>query len=148
MTKVPVIALSQGAFTLVDREDFGFLNQFHWYYDATTGYARRSRGNKKVYMHREINKTPQNLHTDHINRVKLDNRKSNLRTVTRKQNQRNTKLFKTNTSGYKGVSWAKNMRKWEAYIWKDNKKINLGHFEDIRDAVLSRRRGESLYWEQ
>jgi len=68
------IKLTQEKVALVDDADFEFLNQWKWFYHQT-GYAKSCHR----YMHRLINKTPKGFHTDHINRNKLDNRKSNLR---------------------------------------------------------------------
>lgn len=141
-----LIPLTQGKLAIVDDTDFEYLNKWCWYYDSTTGYARRGEGNKRIYMHRVINNTPKGLITDHINRNTLDNRRENLRTVSRAGNQRNHKLFSHNTSGYNGVSWSKIMRKWEAYIWRDNKKINLGFFKNPGLAYSARLKGEILYW--
>ncbi|EBY0956393.1 HNH endonuclease, partial [Salmonella enterica subsp. enterica serovar Kentucky] len=42
---------------------------------------------------------------DHINRVRTDNRISNLRLVTHSENMQNRKIQKNNKSGYRGVSW-------------------------------------------
>jgi hypothetical protein len=41
---------------------------------------------------------------DHINRERRDNRVENLRWATHSQNMRNCKMFKTNTSGFTGIS--------------------------------------------
>src|SRR5690606_41262750 len=55
-------------------------------------------------MHRLINNTPDNMHTDHINNVRLDNRKSNLRSCTLAQNNRNTRPKHNSSSRFKGVT--------------------------------------------
>lgn len=44
------------------------------------------------------------------------------------------KLVKTNTSGFKGVSWHKKSNKWRADICLNNIRIYLGTFENIEDA--------------
>lgn len=72
---------------------------------------------------------------DHANRNKLDNRWSNLRKTTKKLNAANCDLPANNTSGYKGVSWSKQANKWHAYIKVDQKRINLGFFNDIEEAA-------------
>ena len=55
------------------------------------------------------------MHIDHINHNGLDNRKENLRICTNRQNSRNRKASKRNTSGIKGVSRHKLSNKWQAY---------------------------------
>ena len=78
---------------------------------------------------------PEGMEVDHINGNSLDNRKSNLRICTHKENVRNQKLSAANTSGYRGVSWNKASKKWEAYIKVNQKRIYLGKFVDILDAA-------------
>lgn len=63
---------------------------------------------------------------DHINRLRDDNRIKNLRVVSRAENNQNTKLFRTNTSGYRGVTWDSRGKKWRASITVNNKKRSLG----------------------
>lgn len=141
------INLTQGKFALVDNEDFEYLNQFKWKFDATTGYSCRTLYPKgKEYMHRIINKTPRNMQTDHINRNKLDNRRENLRTVTAKLNVRNTGLFKTNKTGHKGIWFWETREKWQVYIWNNNKKVYLGIFNTLSEAIIARKDGERKYW--
>lgn len=51
-------------------------------------------------------------YVDHINRDETDNSKENLRAADKSLNQRNQKLRADNSSGYKGVSFCKNIEKW------------------------------------
>ena len=104
------IKLTKGKYALVDDADFSRLNQWKWCYNengyATRGTHKRINGERisiNYSMHRLINKTPDNLFTDHINRNKLDNRKSNLRTITHQQNCFNLSPGKRNKSGCRGV---------------------------------------------
>lgn len=71
---------------------------------------------------------------DHENRNRDDNRWSNLRLATRTQNNANSKRPKTNTSGYKGVFWHKNYRKWVARIQINGKGMYLGARDDPEEA--------------
>jgi hypothetical protein len=66
---------------------------------------------------------------DHINGDSFDNHVDNLRPATKSQNQWNQGLKKTNTSGVKGLSWAKTENKWLACIRYNGKNKNLGYFE-------------------
>ena len=147
------IKLSKGYETLVDNEDFEWLNQWKWHLNDG-GYALRSiyiklaigkYTSKHIRMHREINKTPQGFDTDHINRNKLDNRRANLRTVTRSKNMINVGLRVNNKSGYIGVYWDKFTNKWRAEIKINYKKITLGRFINIKEAITVRKKAEGVY---
>ena len=96
-------------------------------------------------MHRLINKTTEGFDTDHINRNKLDNRRSNLRTVTRSQNQFNRSNPLNNTSGVKGVHCDKNWKKWKVGIRVNGRSIYLGRYNHLQGAFLARRWGERAY---
>jgi hypothetical protein len=74
------------------------------------------------------------LQVDHVNRIKTDNRISNLRLATNSQNKYNIGKRSTNTSGYKGVSLVKKTGKWFAKICVDGKQIGLGHFITPEEA--------------
>lgn len=131
-------------YALVDYEDFEYLNQWEWSFSH--GYAmREDTKNGRVYMHRAINKTPKGFDTDHVNQNKLDNRRCNLKTKTHSQNLFNTKLSRVNTSGVKGVSWYKQTKRWESYITMMGKRVRLGYFEKMQDAVKARKQGELIY---
>ena len=81
---------------------------------------------------------------DHINGDRLDNRIENLRAVTASQNQHNRKLNSNNTSGYKGVYWAKQTKKWRAEIETSGERVHLGYFDNVEEAaeVLRKAREE------
>lgn len=79
---------------------------------------------------------------DHINRIKDNNRIINLREVSRSCNMRNTGNHKDNTSGVKGVGWAKRENKWYAQIRVNQKGKSLGYYVDFQDAVCARLAGE------
>ena len=102
------IQLTQGYSTIVDYEDFEWLSQWKWHYNA--GYAVRSgvsklKKNVPIRMHREIMKTPIGMSTDHINHNGLDNQKRNLRICTQAENLRNRKGSRRGSlSKYLGVS--------------------------------------------
>lgn len=66
---------------------------------------------------------------DHKNGNRDDNRWENLRSVTEAENQKNRGMNSNNSSGFKGVSWNKNSRKWQVFIKVGGKNRNLGQFE-------------------
>ena len=147
------IELTKGKFAIVDAENFDCLNQWKWYF-SNAGYANRSQyikrgvgkyNSKTIRMHRLINGTPKGLFTDHINQNKLDNRKSNLRVATKSLNGLNRGRNKNNTSGYRGVYWDSWSNKWKVELKVNGKKISLGRFLDIKDAVKTRIEGGHYY---
>jgi hypothetical protein len=94
--------------------------------------------NKKYFAHRlawlyTTGNWP--LHEiDHINGVPTDNRISNLREATAKQNGENRGKQRNNTSGYKGVTWSKKSQKWQAQICHNGTRKQLGVFVDPKAA--------------
>lgn len=135
------IKLTQGQYAIVDEEDFKWLSQHKWCI-TSEGYAHCYKGG---YMHRMINKTPEGLITDHIDGNRLNNSRANLRTVDKSVNAINSGLRTNNKSGYKGVSLSKLHKKWEAYIWKNNKKFHLGLFNEMNEAIEARKQAEEIY---
>jgi hypothetical protein len=82
---------------------------------------------------------------DHINGNRGDNSWNNLRIVSRKENGKNMQRKKNNSSGVTGVSWASDRRKWASYIMVNRKKINIGHFTELSEAIAARKYAEKLY---
>lgn len=120
-------------FALVDDCDFERLNQWKWHAvnRGNTLYAERLelRFGKNTAMHRMIlGITDKHIQADHRDGNGLDNRRSNLRTCTHAENNRNKARGSRNTSGYKGVSWKKEHAKWGANICFGGKQVFLGYF--------------------
>lgn len=136
-----LIVLRNGQCAFVDQEDFDELNQWSWGC-TSTGYAWRRVGNpaKAMYMHNVVNQTPEGFLADHINRNRLDNRRSNLRSVTRAENQVNRGTFRNNTSGTKGVHFEKSSGRWVAHIGYNNRLIKLGRFPTKAQATKARQK--------
>ena len=141
------IQLSQGQVALVDDEDYERLSQCKWWaqYDKKGDrfYARcHILGTKNAIrrMHRVVCNAPPEMVVDHINGDGLDNRRANLRVCTQAENVRNAKPRKGATSRFKGVSWHKTTRKWQARITSGGTLIHLGLFtteEKAHDAYCN-----------
>ena len=83
---------------------------------------------------------------DHINGIKTDNRKENLRLVTRSQNMLNShKASKASTSGFPGVSFSNSKNKWRAYIKINYRQIFGGYYDSKEEAILARVKLELEY---
>jgi hypothetical protein len=134
------ITLTQGKTALIDDMDFGLVSAYKWHYSKSSKNYGRAKSNlgkrgKSVMMHRFIMNAPIGLEVDHINGNPLDNRRSNLRLVTHEENQANMSLSVRNKVGYKGVSWHKKAKKWQAHIMVKGNKMYLGLFLTAKDAA-------------
>ncbi len=148
------IQLTKGFVTFVDDEDFDYVSQFKWHaklyrgepyaarslYDAEAWQAGAPSHTKTVLMHRELMGASSTDLVDHKSRKTLDNQKDNLRICSRAQNNVNTKIQSSNTSGFKGVNW----KKWDsgggcwcARISVNFKRVHLGYFHDAKEAALA-----------
>ena len=127
------------ALAIIDAEDIDKVRYSKWRLNCN-GYVISSSKfkGKTIFLHRRIlNNT--NQFVDHINGNILDNRKCNLRLVTKSQNQMNV--------NYKGVSKTKN-DKYYAHIKIDGKLINLGVYIDEEEALYARWFAEKLLFKE
>jgi hypothetical protein len=104
-------------FIIVDDNDFDKVSKYGWCIN-TGGYliASRSINGTRPLLHRFITNAPKEMWVDHANHNLLDNRKSNLRVCTIRENMRNQKLRSDNTSGFKGLCWDKERNLWQVFI--------------------------------
>lgn len=113
----------------------GAIAGFHW----TGGYRKIRVYGRNYFSHRlaflfMTGKWP-NKETDHINRIRCDNRWVNLREATRAENMQNKSAYANKvTSRHAGVSWNKAALKWKAQIQVNGKKRGLGYFNSEYEA--------------
>jgi hypothetical protein len=133
------IPLTQGKVALVDDGEFEELNKYKWHvlWNGYSFYAVRSVGKKTISMHRQIMGTPKGMDTDHRDMNTLNNQRFNLRICTGSQNMYNSGKRKNNTSGYKGVTFNKKKRKFQAQIRVPGKRFYLGLFTTPIKAAIA-----------
>ena len=68
----------------------------------------------------------------------------NCRWATATQQARNKRIEKTNKTGVNGVHMDRG--KYRATIYVSNKRIDLGRYLTLEEAVAARKRGEAEYW--
>jgi hypothetical protein len=150
------IPLTRGYVTIVDDEDYEWLSQFKWCSDTPRSgqpYAKRygilgdpeaplRKGHVK--MHRDILGLgfEDGNYADHISGDTLDNRRCNLRRVSKSQNAMNRAPRANSKTGVNGVSWCKRERKYTAYIKIKEKQRSLGYFTTLEEAAAARREAE------
>lgn len=88
-------------------------------------------GRESDYVHKII--MPEG-ECDHIDRNPLNNRRSNLRYVTRSIN-----CFNRGNWGEwpRGISYSSEYRKFRARIQRDYKRVHLGWFNTLEDAIAA-----------
>lgn len=132
------------AYALVDDEDFEWLNQWRWALTGDGCYVSRKyrvgprSGNrtKTIRMHRAILGLDEGhpFHVDHLNHDGLDNRRGNLRVVTRFENMQNRLPQRGSSSRFRGVSWDRRRQRWAAETKLYGRRFWLGYFEDEAEA--------------
>jgi hypothetical protein len=137
---VAEIRLHNGMVAIVDDADISQLSSLRWYAkrDANTCYAytviRIGPGKVRYQlMHRIL--VPGFPVVDHRNGNGLDNRRINLRGCTQRQNLSNQGKFDGASSRFKGVTWDKRRRVWQAKVTSQGKDYRLGNFDDETAAA-------------
>ncbi len=132
---------------LIDIDDIEKVKNMKW---RKTGHHVSSdvEGSKfQILLHRFIlGVSDINIDVDHIDRDVLNNKKANLRVCSHQENTFNCSLSKNNTSGFIGISWSKSRDKWEPSLFINGKRLYLGRYENIEDAVVARLKAEKEYF--
>lgn len=147
--------LGAGKFALVDDEDYEYLNRWKWNM-SIKGYAVRTDGMRHkgqrikwgLPMHKVVASRAGIVgkQIDHKNTDRLDNQRNNLRPCNQSQNNANSRLRSDNTSGYKGVSWHKDARKWHAYITFNKQREYFGFFTSKEEAAAAYNQAAMKYY--
>jgi hypothetical protein len=90
---------------------------------------------KLDHLHRIIMNPPKGMHVDHINGDPLDNRRSNLRIVTRSQNLLNRRKEPHSKSGYRIVFTSRN-EKWRIQLKIKQKYYLCGNYRSRHVAGI------------
>lgn len=142
-----IMYTSKGEPFFVDLEDFWKVKDICWYRD-NKGYILSKIGKKSIEIHRVIMDCPNGFDVDHRYgaSTRNDNRKYNLRIVTRSQNNMNKTTQKNNKSGASGVGKHSRVNKWYARITLNYQIIDLGLFSTKEEAVKARKEAENIYF--
>ena len=106
------------------------------------GYGSLREGKKMLKAHRAAymiakGPIPAGMVLDHICHVPGCVNPDHLRVCTPSDNAKNRKLEKTNSSGLKGVGWAKRHKRWRAQISVNGKNRNLGMYKTKEEAYAA-----------
>lgn len=116
---------------MADIDDLPLIHAYNWSIDRKVYIKNSTSG---IRFHRAVIGAKQGDVVDHIDGNTLNNRKRNLRICTQFDNQKNRGANKNNTSGYKGVCWNKDKKKWTAQLFSDGRRVLNKHF-DTKEAA-------------
>lgn len=129
-----------------DIEDYDIIKDHCWSKHKQEGYIIASIHRKMIRMHRHVMNAKDGIIVDHINRVRHDNRKYNLITVTARENCINISIRKDNTSGVTGVNYHNRDKLWIARINIDGMSKEVARCENKQDAIDARLHYEKKYY--
>lgn len=128
-----------------DLEDIDTIKKYKWYIN-NHGYIITTINKEKIFMQNILLNTNELI--DHIDKVRNNNRRYNLRIANRHENAMNMGKKNTNTSGVTGVQWSKPRNKWISAITYNYKPIYLGGSNSFDKAVLIRLKAEIQYFKE
>lgn len=132
------VSLSGGMWAMIDVIDIHRVERITWWSIAAgkTYYAagRPDGQSTPKRMHRIILPVHDSVRVDHKDNNGLNNTRFNLRPCTHAENLRNRGRNSNNTSGFKGVHFRKDTKRWTAEIWLLGKKTSLGYFDTAEAA--------------
>lgn len=91
---------------LIDDCDLTLMSERHW--TLNSGYVVFWQRGKAKSLHRILMGEPVGMEVDHINGNPLDNRRSNLRVCTRRENLQNRRVYRKRLGKFKGLNFRKN----------------------------------------
>jgi len=135
-------------YAIIDDEDFEIVSQYRWCRNSRYALTTIYRGKKKktvLLMHRFLLNAPKHLEVDHINHNGLDNRRANLRLVTKSQNHQNKRGSFRPHCKYKGIYWHTGNKRWIARL-KGKLHKHLGSFKNKKEAAKAYDKAAKKYF--
>lgn len=132
---------TKGERFLFSKEDYNLVSKHTWCI-STQGYVVATIKRKIIKLHRYILNFPTCV--DHINGIKTDNRRCNLRSCSLEENAHNQRKPK-NKVGFQGIDITSS-GKYKARISVNAKEMRLGNFSNLDDAIKARLEAEKKYY--
>lgn len=140
----PVESVTPGVVFRVDEGDYESVAKHRWSIASNrylTAHVVVDGKARTVTLHRFLGgPAPSGMEWDHINRDRLDNRRANLRLLTKAQNRQSQNKHhppgREVTSNHRGVYWSSKRQKWVAQARVEGRNQFLGHFDLEQTAAL------------
>ena len=146
-----IIKLSRNYQAIIDAQDIEAVSARNWHavcLSANHVYAasniRTGEIFKQISLHRYLMQSSSgNTEIDHVNGNTLDNRRVNLRPVTRSQNRMNAVCRCDSLTGLKGIQFEASRGTWKVRIGLNKKSFHIGRYKTLEEAVEARRVAEA-----
>jgi len=135
----------------IDKDDFDLVKNYKWFLNRHGYCVTKSIDHvTNTPIHKVLMEYSDNLMCDHIDNNPLNNKRSNLRIVSPRQNSMNMSRKSTNQSGVAGVSkYTRDSKdKWTAVITVNYESIYLGRYTSFDECVKARLLGEANYYQE
>lgn len=128
---------------MVDAADYEkYVAPYRWHvgstsYNRVCTYAKvpTGSGSSTVLLARWLMNPPADAEVDHVDENPLNNRRENLRIVTRKQNEENKTRKRPGSSKYRGVYLDKQTGRWRAEVTHNYKAHKSPRFDTEEEAA-------------
>jgi hypothetical protein len=135
---VAYVKLNRGYEAVIDAEDIPLIEDFTWHAHVTPKHvyvASMNRvGGKNILTHMQRLIRPSKGRVFFKNGNPLDCRKANIISSSEARLARLSLLSKSNKSGFKGVIWRADKKKWTASAMMNGVKKHLGYFASAEEA--------------
>lgn len=125
--------------------DVDIISKYNWCVvkHGNHTYARTSDGSNLI-LHRVLLDPGPEFVVDHRDGNTLDNRRENIRVCTHAENAINRTRSKF--SNLRGIAYRKDSKKWRAYVGLDKKRINIGTFSSLKEAIIAYNEAALYYY--
>ena len=93
----------------------------------------------------------ENGYTESMEIDRIDNNNNyspeNCRWVSHMKNSQNRNTRTTSTTGFSGIAWRKDIKKYRVTITAHGKRVTIGNYETLDEAVSARNNAETVYWD-
>ena len=132
--RIKITGVRNGTLTTT-KEGLELYNKHKWYINKE-GYLMTNYGGQKLRFHRLLMDAPIGKDVDHINHLKLDNRKENLRICENYENSQNQPKRKGSSSRFYGIYKTPD-NQYCCSVCTNNQKIHIGYFDNEMNGAVA-----------